>query len=190
MSSAGPLPPHVVSALERRHKQNNTFLMLIAMVLVVGLIALGNWFQWWTIGGRRADAAPAPCPVQKVVSPDLIRVNVLNGTDRHGLAAAVAKELRRREFRILSVATERQQKPLKVVALIRYGPLGAREAHTIALQFPKGVKGEKDDRDSRSIDIVLGEKYTQMAERKKAAAAIAPAPEPEGCVRATPTPSS
>jgi hypothetical protein len=193
MSSTGPssevLPPHGAPGYDRRHRQNNTFLVVIALVLLIGFIALGNWMQWWTIGGKRADAAPVLCPVQKVSDPDLTRVNVYNGTTRHGLAAAVAKELQRRKFHVLSIATRAQNKPIKAVAVLRYGDHGTTQAHTVALQFPAKVLLIRDGRDSRTVDVVLGEKYRGMVSRKRAAAAIAPIPAPEGCIEQSATPS-
>lgn len=168
----------------RRHRQNTTFLMLITMVLVVGFIALGNWLQWWTIGGRRAAAAVA-CPTQKVSDPELTKVSVYNGTDRHGLAAAVSKELQRRTFHVISIANQKQPDPLRAVAVIRFGPSGAVQAHTVSLQFPPKVKLMQDDRPDTSVDVILGEKYKGMVGRKEAARAIVPAAEPAGCVRPT-----
>lgn len=156
--------------------------MLIAMVLVVGFIALGNYLQWWTIGGRRADAAAAACPAPKVSDPETTEVNVYNGTDRHGLAAAVSTELQRRKFRVLTIANKKQAAPLKVVAVVRYGPAGKVEAHTVALQFPAKVKLMQDGREGGSVDVVLGEKYKGMVSRKQGARAIVPAAVPEDCV--------
>lgn len=171
------------TAQERRHRQNQTFLMLISMVLVVGFIALGNYLQWWTIGGRRAEAAPAVCPEPKVSDPESTEVNVYNGTDRHGLAAAVSTELQRRKFRVVTIANQEQTAPLKVVAVVRYGPAGKVQAHTVALQFPAKVKLMPDEREDESVDVVLGEKYKGMVSRKDGARAIVPAAAPEGCVR-------
>ena len=169
------------TAEERRHRQNKIFLMLIAVVLVVGFIALANWFQWWAVGGRRADAATVPCPAQKVSDPELTRVNVFNGTDRHGLAAAVSKELQRRNFHVISVANKQQAKPLELVAAIRFGPSGAVAARTVSLQFPAKVELTKDDRHDGTVDVILGQKYKGMIGRMEGARAIIPAPTREGC---------
>jgi LytR cell envelope-related transcriptional attenuator len=181
------LPRHATSARDRRQRQNNTFLVAMSVVLVIGFIALGNWMQWWTIGGKPADAAQVLCPVQKVTDPNLTRVNVYNGTNRRGLAAAVARELQRRKFHVLGIATRNQGKPIKAVALIKYGEPGRSAARTVALQFPAKVVLVRDARDSRTVDVVIGQKYGAMVKRTKAAAAIKPIPEPEGCVEPTAT---
>jgi predicted amino acid-binding ACT domain protein len=173
-------------AQERRHRQNQTFLMLITMVLVVGFIALGNYLQWWTIGGRRAAAASVLCPEQKVSDPESTRINVYNGTDRHGLAAAVSSELQRRKFQVLEIDNKKQDAPLDLVAVIRFGRSGVVEAHTVSLQFPPTVELMQDGREDDSIDVILGDKYTGMIGRKEGARAIVPAAEPEGCVSSSP----
>jgi hypothetical protein len=185
-SSDTILPPHSHVANTRQRRQTYTFLTLISVVLLIGVAALGNWLQWWTIGGS-AQASSVACPVQTVTSPELTIVSVYNGTERRGLAAAVAKELQARRFRVATVASEAQPKPLRQIALIRYGPDGARAARTVALQFPGKVKMVKDARGTRDVDLVLGEKYKGLLGRKQAGAASAPKPEPVGCIPAAAT---
>jgi len=177
-------------ARARQRRQTYTFLGVFAFVLLVGLIALGNWRQWWTIGGS-SPATAAICPVQTVIDPELTNISVYNGTNRNGLAAAVAKELQRRDFRVLSIGTEEQSKPLRTVLEVRFGPDGRRAAHTVALQFPAQVKMVDDGREDETVDIVIGEKYKAMVSAKKGVAAIRPVARPAGCRPATtasPTP--
>jgi len=174
----------------RQRRQTMTFLGVFLFMMMAGLIALGNWQQWWTIGGSDTVVTVA-CPIQTVVDPELTNVNVYNGTTRNGLAAAVAKELQRRKFRVMSIGTEEQTKPLKTVLVVRYGPPGTRAARTVALQFPSKVKMVEDDRSDDTIDIVIGEKYKAMVSAKKGLAAITPTAKPSGCTPATtaePTP--
>jgi hypothetical protein len=192
--SSGAPPTPATRAQARHRRQNNTFLGLAGAVMLVGFAALGNWEGWWTIGSR-AEAAIVACPTQAVIDPALTRVNVYNGTNRQGLASAVAKEMQTRTFKVIKIGTEEQKKPITVVAVIRYGQPGLSTAKTVALEFPAKVKLVDDGRDSRTVDVVLGEQYKQMVDRKKAAAAIKPKPEPANCVpvttpAATPEPSA
>ncbi len=178
------LPSRESRTRDRQRRQTYTFLGLFVFVALVGFTALGNWQGWWTIGGS-AEAAVRPCPVQVVSDPQDTEVNVYNGTNRNGLAAAVTKELAARDFSMLETGTEAQSKPLPYAAMIRYGPTGRVEAHTVALQFIGPVKLVRDKRDDQTVDVLLGEKYTQMLSRKKAAAAIQPKDEPTNCVPVT-----
>ena len=177
-SVVAPAPNRVSN---RRRRQTYTFLGLFGFVVLIGLVALGNWLQWWTLGGE-AQAVTIVCPTQTVTDPALTRVNVYNGTTRRGLASSVARELQKRHFHVLAVSTWPQAKPIKSIGIIRYGPPGLQAAHTIALEFPGKVTLVNDNRDSRTVDLILGEKYQGMTTRAKALALIKPKPQPEGCV--------
>jgi hypothetical protein len=173
---------------DRRRRQTYTFVTVCALVFLVGLVAFGNWQAWWTIGGS-AQAATI-CPAQTVTQPRFTNVNVLNGTDRKGLATAVAKELQKRQFTVLTIATRTPGKPLKLVAQVHYGEAGKLAARTVALQFPTKVAMVADDREDESVDVVLGEKYKGMISVKKGLAAIKVKDDPHGCVRATTAPAT
>jgi hypothetical protein len=172
----------------RRRRQTYTFLTVFALVLLAGGVALGNWQQWWTLGGS-APAAATVCPAQTFIEPELTSVNVINGTYRRGLAAAVAKELQRRRFKVATIETEEQRKPIKAVVQVRYGAPGKLAARTVALQFPAKVVMIDDKRDSEDVDVVIGNAYKAMVSAKKGAAAIRLKPEPRGCLPATSAPS-
>jgi hypothetical protein len=187
-SSVMTSAPHRGS--DRRRRQTYTFLGLFGFVVLIGLVALGNWLQWWTLGGE-AQAVSVSCPIQVVSEPALTRVNVYNGTNRSGLATSVARELQKRKFHVLANGSARPAKPLNSIAEIRYGDPGAQAAHTIALEFPGKVSLVKDARDTKTVDLVLGERYKGMQTRAKAVKAIKPKTEPDGCViPATTTASS
>jgi hypothetical protein len=171
-------------ARARQRRQTYTFLSVFMMMLVVGLVAWGNWQSWWTIGGT-AQTTTVMCPIQTVVDPELTDITVINGTQRNGLAAAVAKELQKRQFRVMSIETEALAKPLKSVVMVRYGPAGTLAARTVAMQFPAKVAMVQDKRDSEAIDVVIGEKYKAMVSAKKAAAAMKQKTGSEGCLPST-----
>jgi hypothetical protein len=169
---------------DRHRRQTYTFVTVLTLVFLVGVVALGNWQQWWTIGGS-AQASTTICPEATVTQPRFTDVNVINGTDRKGLAAAVAKELQKRQFRVLTIATEELEGPIKGVVLVRYGEAGKLAARTVSLQFPSKVVMAKDDREDETVDVVIGTKYKSMVSLKKGLAAIAPKEDPKGCIPAT-----
>ena len=182
LSTAPPSqPPRRSRSSAKQRRQTYTFVGLFTLVALIGVLAAGNWRGWWTIGGR-AEAVTVACPKQLFSSPADVTVKVYNGTTRRGLAAAVAKELRERNFVVGGINTEAHPTPINAVALVRYGALGANAARTVARQFPRTVTMIKDDRNSRTVDVVIGAKYAQMVERTKAAALIKLNPEPDGCV--------
>ncbi|HST81603.1 MAG TPA: LytR C-terminal domain-containing protein [Kineosporiaceae bacterium] len=167
----------------RQRRQTYTFVTVFALVLLVGVVALGNWQQWWTIGG--AAQAASICPTQTVTEPRFSNVNVINGTTRKGLAGAVAKELQKRQFRVLTIETEEADSPIKTAIQVRYGETGKLAARTVALQFPGSAKMINDKRDDETVDVLIGTAYKNMVSAKAAAAAIKPKEDPHGCVEAT-----
>jgi hypothetical protein len=171
----------------RRRRQALTFTGLLLLVLLTAVGALGNWLQWWTLGS--AQAAPAPCPVQTVSAARQTPVNVYNGTDRRGLAGAVARELQRRDFRVLAIGNEQHPARMTTAVAVRYGPGDEVRARTVALQFPGRVTltANRRARADHSVDVVIGGLYQAMQLRTAAAAAIAPLPTPRNCRPVTPS---
>src|SRR4051794_37987354 len=153
--SSTVVPPRTNRGRHRRRRQTYTFVGLFTSVVLIGVVAFGNWQQWWTLGGRAATVS-AYCPTQIFTSPRMISVRVFNGTQRRGLAAAVGNELEKRGFTVITIGNEPLPKPIDSVVLIRYGPPGAQAARTVALQFPRRVKLIKNDKNSRTVEVVIG----------------------------------
>ncbi len=166
-----------------RRRQALTFTVLFLAVALVGVGALGNSLQWWSIGP--APAERSPCPVQTVSAPNRTTVNVFNATARRGLARAVAQELQDRRFRVLAVGNDPTTEVIASAVSIRYGAGDEVEANTVAAQFSGEIRmlAEKEPREDRSVDVVLGGRYRVAAlkDKEQAAAAIAPLATPPGC---------
>jgi hypothetical protein len=122
-------------------------------------------------------------PADSLPTPADVTSNVYNATDRTGLAAATAEELKTRGFVIGTVANDPLGKTITGVAEIRHGPKGADAASLMAFYLP-GAKLIDDDRADASIDTVLGAGFMDVAPQAEVDAAIdtpTPSPSPSGC---------
>ena len=84
-----------------------------------------------------------------------------NATNRSGLAARTATEVRKRGFKVATVANDPLQKTVDRTAEVRYGKTGANGAKLV-LALVKGAKAVPDARTDSSVDLVLGEKFTAL----------------------------
>jgi hypothetical protein len=168
----------------RRIRQQLTFLTLVLMVAGVGFAAYAAYLGVWTVPGTDKVAA-LPCPTQPVaMSHALIRVNVYNGSTRHGLAGSAAKVMQKRDFVVPEIANDPLNAHVKGVALVRFGPEGRTQAKIVAAQLAGKVTFLKDpDRENTIVDLVVGQQFKDFRTVKAAAKLTAPKPipEPEGC---------
>jgi hypothetical protein len=183
-------PPGVGARAVRRPSARRTFgSLLVATVLAA--VAAGGWW-WWTerassppAGSSRAGAT-ASCPAVTTApaapAATTVRVNVFNATERRGLAAAVASQLRRRGFRVGKIANDPAKRPVAGVAEVRSSVAGAAAARTVAAQIGRYV-AVRDQRRDATVDLVLGSSFTALRPPAAARAALAPSPatRPAGC---------
>lgn len=119
-------------------------------------LALGPDFHGLT------KAPPAPLP-----APGKVTVNVYNTTFRTGLAKSAATEMRGRGFRIGTVGNDPSRVVLDV-AEVRYGEDGEPEARLVARQVA-GAKLVRDGRSGATVDLALGNLFTDFVPRPEAA---------------------
>lgn len=140
-------------------------------------------------GGGEASPEPLPCTTVTVVPgnglprPGQVTTNVFNATDRVGLAADTAAELKRRGFGIGTIANDPLEKKVRKPAEIRYGPQGADAAQLMSFYIPGSVL-VADDRTNATIDTVLGERFDGVAGPaavQKALTSPSPSPSGPGC---------
>ena len=145
-------------------------------LITLGLVALMLFFAFWyaysyfeASDGHRATAAKPTCTAtaSPVLTPSGVTVNVYNATDRSGLAASTASAVRKRGYRIATVANDPLQKTVAGPAEVRYGAAG-RAGARLVLTLVKGSKAVKDSRTDSSVDLVLGDKFTVLAAPAKA----------------------
>lgn len=140
-------------------------------LITLGVVALMLFFAFWYAysyyrDSDTAKAAPSPSCTATATStartPAQVTVNVYNATDRTGLAAKTAADVRKRGYKVATVSNDPLQKDVKIAAEVRYGPTG-RESARLVLALVKGAKYVKDSRTDASVDLVLGAKFTALA---------------------------
>lgn len=163
---------------------------LITLLVVALMLFFAFWYAYSYY--RHSDTprvAATPSCTTPVAAPrpgDVV-VNVYNATDRAGLAARTAAALRKRGFKVSTVANDPLQHKVPGPAEVRYGAAGLRGSKLV-LGLVKGAKAAHDGRQDASVDLVLGDKFTALAPVPKATRPAAkPAPKPTGSTTATPT---
>lgn len=144
-------------------------------LITLGVVALMLFFAFWyaysyyrSDGNRQPTATPTCTTTTKTaLTPASVTLNVYNATDRNGLAAKTATEVRKRGFKVATVANDPLQKTVDRTAEVRYGKSGATRAKLV-LALVKGAKAVPDARTDSSVDLVLGEKFTALAAAPKA----------------------
>jgi hypothetical protein len=90
-----------------------------------------------------------------------VSVNVYNATDRDGLAAGAAEQLRGRGFRVLTVANDPLHGKVAGPAEVRFGKSG-RPGAQVVQRLVKGATAVRDARTDASVDLVLGRTFTTL----------------------------
>lgn len=100
---------------------------------------------------------------QPVAKPSTVTINVYNATTTAGLAAKVAATLRERGFTVAEIDNDPLDKKITASAEIRYGDTGRPAARTARLMV-KDAKMVNDKRTDETVDLVLGEAFTTLAD--------------------------
>ncbi len=121
-----------LSPPRRRHRHRAGIAVLV--IVLIGGLGAGGYFGWnrW---GAHAAKHPAAAPVCHTppagVTPMAVRqvrVRVLNGTLRSGLAAEVQHELRRRGFDVVGIGNTPKRVRASVIDYPSGGAAGTAEA--------------------------------------------------------------
>jgi hypothetical protein len=152
---------------------------LITMGVVALLLFFAFWYaySYYSASGKPTAIPTATCTRTTAPTPATVTVNVYNATDRNGLAAKTAAEVRRRGFKVATVANDPLQRTVAGTAEVRYGPSGAAGGKLV-LALVRGAKAHPDGRTDASVDLVLGNKFTALAVVPKAKPAPKPIPKP------------
>lgn len=150
---------------------------LLALSLLTALV-------WWRVLHRsdtaHATASPtcstsATPTVSVLPATATVTVNVLNSTDKSGLAAQVTGFLATDGFKTGTPANDLTARaPVTGIAEIRYGPAGAAAAKLLSYYVP-GATLVPDARTDASVDLAVGAKYTAVLAATDVAKALASA---------------
>lgn len=189
----------VAADRRRKHVRRRQAWSFTALVLVVGLLGLGGagvvqgWWAWpfGQGGDGRAGEGSNVCPTPSstLSAPAATQVQVLNATQRRGLAADVAAQLGQRGYKIAGIGNDDSGVAVAEPAQVRHGPEGVLQAQTVAINIPGAVLVD-DGRPGNQVELALGEGFAALATPEEVAAALAPvAPtsSPAGC---TPPPTT
>ncbi len=179
----------------RGSRRSRPGVLLLAVVVTAALV-VGAW--WWSqrsatdeVAASPTPGCPAASPTPAVVAATAVKVNIYNATDKRGLAAQVATQLRKRGFTVRKVDNDPLKRTVTGAAEVRSSRAGAGAARTVTAQVaPAGQVGAAaevttvpDQRTDASVDLVLGAAWHGLRPPADAAAALSPTPQavPAGC---------
>lgn len=161
-------------ALRRRHKHERQaviFGVLIAFLAVTGLAAVAVYTGtidppfdrgFSTKDVKQDEVLAQPCLPEGTppVPYSNVSVNVLNATDRSGLASTAAASLGERGFVVASTGNTK----VAVEGIrISFGTAGLASAYTLAAHF-EGADLYYDTREDASVDVSLGSSFEALRE--------------------------
>lgn len=167
----------------RRARRRRAF---ITLGVVVVLLFSAFWYAYSYFEASSAPKASSPgpgvtCTAQpNAPTPGTTTVNVYNATQRRGLAASTATQVRQRGFLVSTVANDPLQKTVTGTAEVRYGKSGAARGRLV-LALVKGAKAVPDARLDASVDLVLGNAFSALAPPPKPAPAAKTTTRRPGC---------
>ncbi|QPK82341.1 LytR C-terminal domain-containing protein [Schaalia sp. ZJ405] len=181
---------------QRRMKQNLAFAISSAVMLVAALLSVlvfvgiipipfGNEFSRAV---KFAQPGDMPCPAEgaRPVDPASINVQVLNATDRQGIAGEATTMLTAAGFKPMEPGNSNVGYP--GVVEIDAGPRAINEAYTVARFFPKS-KVSLTAATDKTVTVVLGTFYTgplSAEETQKIVESKSPLVAPQSCLNLDP----
>ena len=161
--------------VRRRHRrQTLTFLAGLILVLGVGCVA---WLTYsgvvpWPFGGK-VNTSQRICTRSKPLPPRQITVRVYNGSSRKGLAATVSAQLKGFGFQVEEPANDPLEAKLRTPIELRHGDSGDLAALTTRAYLLGKIRDVRDDRQSDTVDVVLGPSFSRVHTRREANQALA-----------------
>ena len=171
---------YVVEAGASRSRRARQRRALITLAIVALMLFFAFWYAYsYYKDSDKATAAPTTtcttaATTASALVPAQVTVNVYNATERNGLAAKTAAEVRKRGFKVATVSNDPLNRNVTTGAEVRFGSKGAASSKLV-LALVKGSKAVKDKRTDATVDLVLGDRFTALAAPAKPAVAASSA---------------
>ncbi len=153
----------VESAASRRARKRRK--TLITLLVVALLVFLAYYYAKAVLDGPKAAAPTTPttsCSTTTKPVTNTFSLNVLNATQRAGLAAATARTAGQRGFKIGRVANDTSRRTITDAGEVRFGAGGAANAKLVTTLLLPGAKQVQDARTDVSVDLVLGDGFNGL----------------------------
>lgn len=156
---------------ERQRRQNTVFATIIAimaalvvfsLLVLVGVLPMP--FSEFSHDKDFAETGDIPCPTEnaKPVPPDQVRLQILNATDRPGLASEVADALKVAGYQ--TAVTGNYTVPFRGSVEIDTGSMGVDSAYTISRYFEE-FRLRLTDEPTNTVTIIIGDAYGDTASK-------------------------
>jgi hypothetical protein len=173
----------------RRYGRRRNPLPVVLVVLLVAAVAVGAYLLHReddgagrvTQAARCPSAAPVPSPKAPtrpvaLPAPRSVKLTLLNGTARSGLARTVGDELARRGFTVGGMGNA--PRPLTGATVVSYGPGSAPAAQTVAAQLLGARIAPRPG--APGVEVTLGSGFARLRTPAEVAAytraLLSPAP--------------
>ncbi len=151
-----------MSTAARRRRRRTAFVLGVLVLLLAGVFGYAAaYYQGWIGDEEGSTDTSQVTETTPPLQPGDVTLNVYNATGRAGLAGRTSESLQARGFRVDSVADDPEKATVKHVGDVRFGPKGARAALLLREAVP-GVKFVRDKREGKTVDLVLGDAFTEL----------------------------
>jgi hypothetical protein len=136
-------------------------LAVAATVLVV--VTMTKDTQTETDAAPKCEAGLVQVSLKLPDNETSIKIKVFNATNRAGVAANVATDLKYRKFDVVETGNAPNAVPDEV-AVLRYGPKAIANAHVLRAYFlNEAVKDFDIEREDDVVDVIIGGNYKELA---------------------------
>lgn len=159
---------------QKRFERRRRLILLGVGVLGIFAGGYGTGFAVHSLTATTPEGqTPITCvtlaviPADVVPKPGEVKITVLNGSKRVGMAGITADVLKDRGFKIASIGNF-DGDSVKDPAEIHYGPKGVLIARLLSAYVPDAYMIQ-DERDNDSVEIIIGQGFDRILNKEQAA---------------------